>query len=73
MAKNLTDNFQNSKWVGPTVKLTPTDKAGTPESFEQLYERRAAKRPGVSPAAPKLKPIEHSNMSDLMERVGLDS
>jgi len=71
MAKKLVDNFADSKWVGATVKLTPNDKVGSPEDFEKLYERRQERRAASREPSPKLKPIEHSNMSELLERVGL--
>ena len=69
--KNLTDNFAGSKFVGPTVKLTPTDLAKTPEAFEQLYDRRRAPRPSVTEPRPKLKEIENLSLSERLEEYGL--
>ena len=54
-----------------TVKLIPRDVAGTPEELENRYERRRERRKGPTEPRPTLKPIEHNNMQELLERAGL--
>lgn len=73
MPKNLTDNFKNSKWVGTTVKLSPTDKTGSPEDFEKLYDRRRAPRQSPMAPRPKLKEIESTSLQDRLAEFGLDN
>jgi hypothetical protein len=72
MAKNLTDNFKGSKFVGTTVKLTPTDLAKTPEAFERLYDRRRQPRRAIEAPRPTLKEIENTNLNDRLSEFGLN-
>jgi hypothetical protein len=56
-----------------TVKLTPPDRVGTPEGFEQQYEKRRNKASGrvTAQPAPKLRPIENKTMDDRLEEYGI--
>jgi hypothetical protein len=71
MAKNLSDNFENSRYVGTRVKLTPNDKTGTPEDFEKLFERRRAPKQAPATPRPKMREIEHTNMAERLEEYGI--
>jgi hypothetical protein len=55
-------------------KLNPSDRVGTPESFEAQFEKRRSKGSGrVVEKAPKLKPIENKSFQDRMEEFGIPS
>jgi hypothetical protein len=56
------------------TKLTPGDKTGTPESFEQQFEKRRSKGSGrvTKPSVGKLRPIENKSMSDRLEQYGIE-
>ena len=74
MAKNIIDNIKDGRYVGPTVKLTPNDKTGTPDSFEKLYERREKQARRVQPATappPKLNELDNPSLADRMETLGI--
>lgn len=55
------------------VKLTPNDKSGTPESFEQQFEKRRKKGSGrvTQAPAPKLKPIQNKSFEELLQDHGI--
>jgi hypothetical protein len=56
------------------VKLTPSDKSGTPESFEAQFEKRRKKGSGraVQTQAPKLKPIQNKSFEELLQDHGIE-
>lgn len=54
------------------TKLTPNDKTGTPESFEQQYARRKAPARQIQAPRPTLTPIENKSMQERLEDFGLN-